>query len=172
MKPIAPVLNLFLPLAGGLASLPLLVESPLWGLLGLAGSAGWAYSLWRGEVERRPPLPTLTGEEFAPFDVSISWRTPAGEFPTSRRGWRAVLGEDDLWLAPIVPNHARGGDRDHIRVPRLDIVHCDLGSDSEVRVRFLDEDGRTQAARLSRVPRAERLAQALGYTEERKSRIV
>ena len=172
MKPIAPGLNLSLPLAGGLAALPFLIESPLWGALGVIGSAGWAYSLWRGEVERRPPLPELDGEEFAPLDLGISWRTPAGEFPASRRGWRALLGEHDLWLAPVVSARALGGDRDHVRIPRLDIVHCELVSDSEVRIRFLDEEGRAQDVRLTHVPRAQSLALALGYTQERKSRIV
>ena len=172
MKPIAPVSNLSLPLAAGLASLPLLGESPFWGILGVAGSAAWAYTLWRSEVDRRPPLPYLGGEEFAPLDVAIAWRTPTGEFPATRRGWRAVLGDDELWLAPIDPARALGGDRDHIRIPRLDVVHCDLVSDSEVRVRFLDEDGRAQEVRLSHVPHAGSLAVALGYTQERKSKII
>ena len=172
MKPVAPVSGLAFPLAAALASLPLLVESPLWGVFCGAGAAFWAYGAWRHEVDRRPALPELAGEEFAPVDVAIAWRTPTGEFPAARRGWRVVLTPDDLWLAPVRLSNVLGGDRDHVRISRLDVVGCVLASESELRVRFIDEAGRAQEARLSHVPRASELAHALGDSEERKSRIV
>lgn len=171
MKPVSPVSGLTLPLAAGFAAFPLLEESPLWGVACVAGAVAWAFAVWRREVDQRPPLPELSGETFAPLDVAIAWRTPSGDFPATRRGWRVVLTENDLWLAPIRPSRVLGGDRDHVRVPRLDVVDCDLASDTEVRVRFLDDSGRAQEARLAHVPRAVELATALGYSEDRGSRV-
>ena len=167
MKPIAPVSGPVLPLATGLAVLPLWIESPLWGAAATLGASAWAYAEWRGAVERRVPLPELSGDTFAPLDVSISWRTATGEFPASRRGWRAVLTEGDLWLAAVRPSPLLGGARDYVRVPRLDVVDCVLASETEIRVRFLDEESRTQELRLSHVPQAGALASALGHAPDR-----
>lgn len=171
MKPIAPVSGPVLPLAAGLAALPLWMESPPWAVAATLGAAAWAYADWRRAVDRRPPLPELLGDTFAPLDVEIAWRTSAGEFPAARRGWRATLTEGDLWLAAVRPSSLLGGDRDYVRVPRLDVVDCDLASETEVRLRFLDEEGRAQEARLSHVPRAAELSAALGHEPERGSSI-
>jgi|GEM_PF-4583236 len=174
MKPIAPASGLAFPLAAGLVSLPLWIESPLWGVAATFASAAWAYGAWRQEVDRRSPLPHLEGEAFEPLEVAIDWRTAAGEFPAARKGWRAVLTEGDLWLSPIQASRLLGGDRDHVRIPLLDVIGCDLATETEVRVRFLDEEHRAQEARLAQVPRAAALATALGYseTESRGSWIV
>lgn len=172
MKPVAPVSGLMPPLAAGLAALPLLIEAPLWGVAATAAAAAWGYAAWRRELDRRPSLPEVAGETFAPLDVAIAWRTPAGEFPAVRRGWRAVLTDVDLWLAAVHPSAPRGGDRDHVRIPRLDVVGCDLASETELRVRFLDEEGRAQEAHLTHVPRAAELGAALGLAEDRGTRFV
>ena len=169
MKPLAPVSGPVLPLAAGLAALPLWVDSPLWGAAATLGAVAWAYAEWRRVVDRRSPLPELAGESYAPLDVAIAWRTPSGEFPTLRREWRATLTDGDLWLAAVRPSTMLGGDRDYVRIPRLDVVGCDLASETEVRVRFLDEDGRAQEARLSHVPGADALAVALGHAPDRGS---
>ncbi len=166
MKPIAPVSGLTLPLAAGLASLPLLLDAPLWGVAAAFGASAWGYAAWRREIDRRLPLPELVGETYAPLDVAVAWRTAAGEFPVSRRGWRAVLTEGDLWLAPS------GTGRDYVRIPRLDVVGCALASETELRVRFLDDEGRAQEACLTHVPRAAELGAALGLAEDRGTRIV
>jgi len=171
MKPAASSSRLTLPVAAGMVGLPLWMEAPLWGLAASIGAAMWTYGAWRSEVERRPPLPEILGDTFAPLDVAISWRTEAGEFPATRRGWRAVLTDGDVWLFPIRTSHLLGGDRDYVRIPRLDILGCTLGSETEVRIRFVDEEGRTQEARLNHVPRGRELATALGYEENRPSRI-
>ena len=167
MKPIAPASLLSLPIAAGLAGLPLLVEAPLWGVAATLSAALWTYAAWRREIDRRPPPPALAGETFGPLDLAIVWRTPAGDFPTQRRGWRAVVTADDLWLLPIRPAPLLGGDRDHVRVPRLDVVGCEFASETEVRVRFLDADGRAQEARLTHVPSAPALALLLGHESAR-----
>ena len=167
MKPIARDSGTVFPLAMGLAALPFWIEAPFWGAVATAGAAIWAYLDWRRTLDRRAPLPKLEGETFAPLDASIAWRTLSGDFPAARRGWQATLTEGDLWLAPIRVSSIWGGDRDYVRVSRLDVVGCDLASDSEVRVRFLDEEGRVQEARLTHVPRAVDLAAALGYEGER-----
>ncbi len=85
-----------------------------------------------------------------------------------------MLTEGDLWLSPIQASRLLGGDRDHVRIPLLDVIGCDLATETEVRVRFLDEEHRAQEARLAQVPRAAALATALGYseTESRGSWIV
>ena len=163
MKPLAPVAGLSLPLALGLSGLPLWVEAPVWGVATSLGAAGWAYAAWRRAVDLRAPLPVLEGESYEPLDMAISWRTTAGEFPAQRRGWRATLTESDLWLSPLRPALWLGGDRDHVRIPRLDVVACALASETELHVRFLDEEGRAQEMRLTHVPRAAVLATALGY---------
>lgn len=172
MKPIAPASGLSLPLAAGLAATPLLVEAPLWGGFSAAVIGAWGYAAWRREVDRRPPLPELAGESYAPLDVAIAWRTATGEAPAARRGWRAVLTEGDLWLAPSRPSSLLGVDRDYVRIPRLDVVGGELASETELRVRFLDEEGRAQELRLSHVSRAAELGRALGLMEERGTRIV
>lgn len=171
MKPVAPVSNLTFPLAAGLAAIPLLIDAPLWGVVASVGAALWAYGAWRREIDRRHPLPETLGATFAPIDVAIAWRTPTGEFPAARRGWRAVLTDEDLWLGPLQPTRWLGGDRDYVRIPRLDVVGCALASETEMRVRFVDE-GRAQEARLTHVPRAAELAAALGLADDRGSRIV
>lgn len=170
MKPLSSP-SFSLPLACGLAALPLWVEAPLWGAAATLGAAAWAYAAWRSEVDRRAPLPELAGERFEPLDVAISWRTPSGESPALRRGWRATLTETDLWLGPLRPSRLLGGDRDHVRVPRLDVVGVVLASETELRVRFLDDEGRAQEARLSHVPRALELATALGLSEDRGTKV-
>lgn len=171
MKPIANA-GLSLPIAAGMVALPLWIEAPAWGVATTIAVAAWAYAAWRREVDLRPPLPRLVGEAFEPLDVAIAWRTPTGDFPTLRRGWRVTLGKDDLWLSPVRPSGLLGGDRDHVRIPRLDVVACALASETELRVRFLDGEGRAQEARLTHVPRAEALATALGYESDRGTRIV
>ena len=170
MKPIAPASGLTLPIGLGLAVLPLLVDAPMWGVAGLLAASGWAYAAWRKEIDRRPPPPSLAGETFGPLDVALDWRTPAGDFPTARRGWRAVVTESDLWLLPVQPSKIFG-DRDHVRVPRLDVVGCNLLSETELRLRFLDDEARAQEARLSHVPNAPALARLLGLQDDRGTRI-
>ena len=172
MKPLAPVSGLSFPLALGLSGLPLCIEAPVWGAAVSAAAAGWGYAAWRREIDLRPPLPALAGEAYEPLDVSIAWRTATGEFPVLRRGWRATLTPEDLWLSAIRPSRLLGGDRDHVRIPRLDVVGCELASDTELRVRFLDDEGRAQEARLTHVPNAAALAAALGHEAGRGSRIV
>lgn len=167
MKPIAPVNGPIVPLAAGLAALPLWIESPLWGAAASLGAAAWAYTEWRRAIDRRAPLPELLGDTYAPLDVAIAWRTAAGEFPALRRGWRAILTESDLWLTAVRPSTLLGGDRDYVRIPRLDVVGCDLASETELRVRFIDEESRAQEARLSHVPRAAEMAAALGHEAPR-----
>lgn len=171
MKPTASTSRLSLPVAAGLAGLPLWMEAPIWGMAASLGAAAWAYGAWRKEIERRPPLPELLGDTYSPLDVGIAWRTEAGEFPASRRGWRALLTEGDLWLLPVRPARLLGGDRDYVRIPRLDVLECLMGSETEVRVRFVDDEGRAQEVRLSHVPRGVELATALGYEDERRTRI-
>ncbi len=171
MKPIASVSGPIFPLAAGLAALPLWIEAPLWGAAATLATSAWTYAEWRRVIERRASLPNLEGQSYAPLDIAIAWRTPTGDNPTFRRGWRAVLTEADLWLAAVRPATLLGGDRDYVRVPRLDVVGCELASETEVRVRFLDEDGRAQEARLTHVPSAAELATALGFEGHPGSRI-
>lgn len=171
MKPIATH-GLTLPIASLLAGLPLWIEAPVWGAAVTIGTVGWSYAAWRREVERRAPLPALEGDVYEPLDVAIAWRTPDGETPTTRHGWRATLTDLDLWLSPVRPSRLWGGDRDHVRIPRLDVVHCETASETGVVVRFLDDEGRAQEARLSHVPRADSLARALGFEGGRGSWIV
>lgn len=171
MKPTASAPNLTLPLAAGLAGLPLWIEAPLWGCVVTAGAAFAAYGAWRQEVDKRAPLPNVLGHTFDPLDVVVTWRTTAGVFPASRRGWRAVLTEGDLWLSPMRPSKLMGGDREYVRVPRLDILECRLASETEIRLRFVDDEGRSQEARLTHVPRAPELAKALGYEEDSSTQI-
>src|SRR5690349_4208414 len=121
MKPTASAPKFTLPIAAGLAGLPLWIEAPLWGCVVTAGAAFAAYGAWRQEIDRRAPLPHVLGDTFEPINVTVSWRTTAGVFPASRQGWRAVLTEADLWLSPMRPTKLLGGDRDYIRVPRLDV---------------------------------------------------
>jgi hypothetical protein len=163
MKPIASGSRFTFPIAAGLAGLPLWIEAPVWGLAVTVGAAAGAYSAWRQEVERRPAPANLLGNSFGPLDVAIAWRTSSGGFPAHRRGWRAVVTDGDLWLLPVRPSPLHGGDRDYVRVPLLDVVGCTMASESEVRVRFLDDEGRAQEARLYHVPQASALASALGH---------
>lgn len=163
MKPVAPGSGLALPTAAALAALPLAAEVPLWGGTALLACAGWVFKLWRRRLDDRPPYPCPTGEAFAPLDVSIAWRTPLGLFPAARRGWRAVVTETDLWIAPVRPIMPFG-DRDYVRVSRLDLVRCEPLSDAEVGLTFLDEEGRAQEARLRGSAQAMPLATALGYS--------
>jgi hypothetical protein len=171
MKPIASAPNMTLPIAAGLAGLPLLIEAPLWGCVVTAGAAFAAYGAWRREVDRRPPLPALLGDTFEPLDITVTWRTTSGVFPASRHGWRALLTESDLWLSPMRHSRLMGGDREYVRVPRLDVLECRLASDTEIRLRFVDDEGRAQEGRLSHVPRAQELATALGYEEDSSTQI-
>jgi hypothetical protein len=172
MKPAASTSRLTLPVAAGLAGIPLWIEAPIWGFATSLGATVWAYGAWRQEIERRPPLPELLGDTFSPLDVAIAWRTDAGEFPASRHGWRAILTSGDLWLLPVRCSPLLGGDRDYVRIPMLDVLECSMASKSEVRIRFVDGEGRAQEARLGHVPRAKELATALGFEDGHRTRIV
>ncbi len=171
MKPVASTSRLTLPVAAGLAGVPLWIEAPIWGFAASLGAAVWAYGVWRQEIERRPSVPELLGDTYSPLEVAIAWRTDAGEFPASRHGWRAILTEADLWLLPVRSSPLLGGDRDYVRIPTLDLLECSMAAETEVRIRFVDGEGRTQEARLSQVPRAKELAAALGYEDGRRTRI-
>lgn len=162
MKPLAPASDLWVPVATGLASLPLLTEAPVWGIAGIVVSAGYAYLRWLKALQDRPPLPPLEGETQAPVDIEIAWRTPGGEIPAHRRGWQTILTSKDLWLCPVRPIAWLGGDRDHVRIARLDVVECQLVSESELRLRFLDDAGKAQDVRLRHLPNATALGLALG----------